>query len=136
MSSAVEVLFLCLKLIMSKVDKTIKLEHFRNLVAVAFADGFLDEEEEDFLYDKADEIELNYKEVDEIIKNAADLKFIVPMNTQDREDQLADIVFMAMIDGEIHQKEYDLCLSVAKKLDLSKSDLDEAIELTKKLWDC
>ena len=49
-------------------------------------------------------------------------------------DQLADIVFMAMIDGEIHQKEYDLCLHIAERLDMSKNDLDEAIKLTKKLW--
>jgi len=121
---------------MNKSDKIIQIEHFRNLVAVAFADGFFEEEEEDFLYDKADELELPHDEVEEIIKNAESLKFIVPINVQDREDQLADIVFMAMIDEEIHEREYDLCLSIAKKLDLTKSDLDEAIELTKKLWDC
>ena len=121
---------------MSISEKIIQIEHFRNLVAVAFADGFLDEDEEDFLYDKADELELPYDEVDEIIKNAKSLKFIVPINIQDREDQLADIVFIAMIDGEIHEREYDLCLSIAQKLDLTKSDLDEAIELTKKLWNC
>ena len=121
---------------MSKSDKTIQIEHLRNLVAIAFSDGFLDENAEDFLYDKADELELPYDEVDNIIKNAEKLKFIVPINIQDREDQLADIVFMAMIDGDIHKREYDLCLSIAQKLDLTKSDLDKAIELTKKLWDC
>ena len=121
---------------MSISNKTVQIKHFRNLVAVAFADGYLDEDEEGFLYDKADELELPYEEVDNIIKNAESLKFIVPMNIQDREDQLADIVFMAMIDGDIHEKEYDLCLSISQKLDLTKSDLDEVIELTKKLWDC
>ena len=104
------------------------------MVAVAFADGILDEDEEDFLIDKAEEADLDTEEAEKIIKNAAHLVFMVPMNSEDREDQLADIVFMAMIDGEIHQKEYDLCLHIAQRLDMTKEDLDEAISLTKRLW--
>jgi len=115
-------------------NKHIKIEHFQNLVAVAFADGILDEDEEDFLLDKAEDADINPEEAEKIIKNADQLQFMVPMNSEDREDQLADIVFMAMIDGEIHQKEYDLCLNIAERLDMSKNDLDEAIKLTKKLW--
>lgn len=115
-------------------NKQVKIEHFQNLVAVAFADGVLDEDEEDFLLDKAEDADLDPEEAEKIIKNADQLKFMVPMNAEDREDQLADIVFMAMIDGEIHQKEYDLCLNIAERLDMSKKDLDEAIKLTKKLW--
>lgn len=118
-----------------KPTKEIKLEHFKNLVAVAYADGYLDEDEEDFLYDKADDIGLPYDKVEEIIKQADQLQFMVPLNMQDREDQLADIVYMSMIDGELHDKEYELCLSIAHKLGFQQKDLDEAIELTKKLWE-
>ena len=119
---------------MSDHARSIKMEHFQNLVAVAFADGILDEEEEDFLYEKADEFELPEDQVEELINNAEDLEFIVPLNMEDREDQLADIVFMAMIDGDLHEKEYKLCLSISERLGLDKDDLDLAIELTKKLW--
>ncbi len=119
----------------AKPSKEVKLEHFKNLVAVAYADGYLDEDEEDFLYDKADEIGLPYDEVEAIIKQADKLQFMVPMNMQDREDQLADIVYMSMIDGELHDKEYELCLSIAHKLGFQQKDLDEAIDLTKKLWE-
>ena len=115
-------------------NKHVKIEHFQNLVAVAFADGILDEDEEDFLLDKAEEADIDPEEAEKIIKNADQLQFMVPMNAEDREDQLADIVFMAMIDGEIHQKEYDLCLHIAERLDMTKKDLDEAINLTKRLW--
>ena len=116
-------------------SKPVRIEHFKNLVAVAYADGYLDEDEEDFLYDKADDIGLPYEEVEAIIKEADKLQFMVPMNMQDREDQLADIVYMSMIDGELHDKEYELCLSIAHKLGFEQKDLDEAIELTKKLWE-
>lgn len=120
---------------MANDHRNIKLEHFQNLVAVAFADGVLDEEEENFLYDKADEFDVPQEEVERCIANAEALTFIVPANMEEREDQLADIVFMAMIDGDLHEKEYALCLSIAQRLGLTKEDLDQAIELTKKLWD-
>jgi len=115
-------------------SKQIKLEHFQNLVAIAFADGYFDDEEKKFLFEKAEEFNLPFEKVEEAIENADTLKFVVPLNLQDREDQLADIVFMAMIDGDIHKKEYELCLSIANRLDLNQKDLDDAISLTKRLW--
>ena len=120
---------------MGQSQRQIKMEHFQNLVAVAFADGVLDDEEEDFLYDKADEFDLPQAEVEDCINNADKLQFVVPLNMEEREDQLADIVFMAMIDGELHEKEYDLCLSIAQRLGLTQQDLDQAIDLTKRLWE-
>jgi uncharacterized tellurite resistance protein B-like protein len=115
-------------------EKTIKIEHFKNLVAIAVADGYLDESEKEFLAEKAEESGLDPKEVKEIMDQAHELQFIVPMNMVDREDQLADIVYMAMIDGEVHEKEYNLCVGIAEKLGLKKEDVDHVINLTKKLW--
>lgn len=113
---------------------TIKLEHFSNLVAVAYADGYLDKEEKGFLSERAEDYGLAHDDVQSIINKADELKFIVPLNQEEREDQLTDIVYMAMIDGQVHQKEYKLCLSIAKKLEFKKAELDHVIELTKKLW--
>ena len=115
-------------------EKEIKLAHFKNLVAVAIADGFLDEEERDFLVDHAEECGLDHKEVNEVIENADKLEFIVPESAEDREEQLADIVFLTMIDGSIEDKEYELCLNIAQRLELKKDELDEVIALTQRLW--
>ncbi len=115
--------------------RRVKVEHFANLVAVAFSDGFLDKEEKDFLMERADDYGLNHDEVEKIINKAAKLKFVVPLNFEEKEDQLADIVYMAMIDGVVHEKEYELCLSIAEKLEFHKKDLDHVIELTHKLWE-
>ncbi len=115
-------------------ERSVKLEHFSNLVAVAYSDGFLDNSEKDFLTERAEEYGLSDEEVDDVMKNAEELKFIVPLNFEEKEDQLADIVYMAMIDGVVHEKEYELCLSIAQKLDFGKEDLDHVIELTRKLW--
>ena len=119
---------------MGKSKKTIKLEHFQNLVAVAYADGHLDMGEAEFLAERAEEYGFSKEIVNEILDKAEKLEFIIPLNNEEREEQLTDSVYMAMIDGEIHDREYELCLKIAEKLDLDKDYLDEIIELTKKLW--
>lgn len=115
-------------------DREIRLTHFKNLVAVAIADGYLDDDEKEFLIDHAEECGLPLDEVNKTIENADQLKFIVPDSEEDREEQLADIVFLTMIDGSIEDKEYDLCLNIANRLELKKEDLDEVIALTQRLW--
>jgi tellurite resistance protein len=114
--------------------RNIKLEHFQNLVSVAYADGHFEEEEREFLEERAEELGLPSEDVARILENPTTLKFIVPDDLDDREEQLADVVFMSMVDGEIEEKEYDLCLNIAERLELKKDDLDEVIALTKRLW--
>ncbi len=115
--------------------KKIKLEHFKNLVAVAWADGHFDKEELELLKERADDFGLSKEEVDAVMAEADTLKFKVPLNDYDKEEQLADVVYMSMVDGEIHEKEYAMCLGIAERLDLNHKYLDKIIELTKKLWD-
>lgn len=115
-------------------SREINLEHFKNLVAVSMADGFLDDDEKEFLEERAEEFGLPRDEVSDIVAKAGKLEFIVPENEEDREEQLADIVFMSMVDGDIEEKEYQLCLNIAERLELKKEDLDEVIALTQRLW--
>lgn len=115
-------------------NKKVKLEHIENMVAVAIADGFFEEEEKKFLADKAEEFGLSLQEVDGILENAELLQSAIPRNEIDREDQLADAVYMSMINGEVNPKEYELCIHLAKRLDFEKEDVDKIIELITKLW--
>lgn len=115
-------------------NRKVKVEHFKNLVAVAYSDGFYDEIERDFLAQKAIEYGLSTQMVSNILSNAENLHFIVPENTIDSEDQLADIVYMAIIDGVLRKNEYQLCVNIAERLGFSKSHVDEVIEISKKTW--
>ena len=115
--------------------RNIKIEHFQNLFSVAYADGVVEESEHEFLEDRADELGLPADQVRSIIDNASHLQFIVPEDIDEREEQLADVVFMSMVDGAIEQKEYQLCLNIAQRLELKQSDLDDVIALTRRLWD-
>lgn len=117
-----------------KDKKKIKREHFQNLVAVALADDVFDDDELVFFTDKAVEFGISHQEVDYILRHANELEFKIPMNKVAREEQLSDAVYMAMVDGKLHEREYNLCLRLAEKLDFRKKDLDHVVELVKKLW--
>jgi len=116
-------------------DRKVRIEHFKNLVAMAMIDGLLDETEKGILAERADEVGLPEDEVADILANADQLKFQVPLNHIDKEEQLSDAVFMAMIDGVLHENEYQLCVQLAKRLDLEHHYVDQIIKLTKELWD-
>ena len=118
---------------MGDVNKNIKLEHFANLVAVAAADGHMDEDEKEFLAEKAEEMGLNPEEINKILSNPQQIAFNIPDSMEEKEEQLSDAVFMAMIDGEIHDKEYHMCINFANRLGLNQKDVDEIITLAKKL---
>lgn len=113
----------------------IKIEHFKNLVAVAAADGYLNSREREFLADRAEELELNEEEVKVILAEADKLQYVVPLNMVDREDQLNDAVFMSIIDGHIADQEYKLCLNIAERLGIETEYVNKMIERIKSVWE-
>ncbi|UII31726.1 hypothetical protein LVD17_25905 [Fulvivirga ulvae] len=119
---------------MGGLTRNIKLEHFSNLVSVASADGFIEDAEREFLQERAMEFGLLPEQIAAVMANIETLEFVVPELPEDREEQLADVVFMSMVDGIIEEREYMLCLNIAERLELKKADLDEVIALTKRLW--
>ena len=116
------------------MNRKIKLEHFVNLVAIAAADGYLDAREREFLSERAEENGMKAEEFDSIMNDADKLQFVVPLNQEEREDQLNDAIFMSIIDGEISDQEYSLCLSLASRLGIEPEEVDEVISGIKQIW--
>ncbi len=116
---------------MQEGKRKIPVQYFRNLMAVALADGIILPSEIDFFIAKAIEYGLTQDEVDDIIENANSLEFVPPSSQVDRIDHLIDIVSMSITDGVIHEKEYALCLHITERLGLKKKDLDEAVQMAK-----
>lgn len=108
--------------------------HFQNIVVIAFADGYLEEAEKEFLAEKAKELGLSDQVVEEILQNAGQLEFVPPQDEDEKEEQLSDAVYMSMINGEVDPKEYALCLHLAERMDMGKHDVDRIIELISRLW--
>ncbi len=109
--------------------RNVSERHFRNLVAVAQADGVLDEKEKQFLLERAAELGLQSENIKTIINQAASLNFEVPGNEEDMEEHLSDIVCITMVNGVIEAKEYEVLIHVAEKLDMGKAELDQVIKM-------
>ncbi|WKN33730.1 hypothetical protein PZB74_10375 [Porifericola rhodea] len=115
-------------------ERKIKLEHFKNLIAVAAADGYLNFREREFLTERAEEFGLDANEVDRLLLDAHKLQYMVPFNQIEREEQLNDVIFMSIIDGEIAEPEYQLCISIAERLGLEKSLVENMVAEVQKIW--
>lgn len=116
------------------LERKIKLEHFKNLVAVAAADGYLNFREREFLSERGEEFGLEAEEIDRLLVDAHQLQYIVPLNQIEREEQLNDAVFMSIIDGEIAETEYQLCLNIAERLGLEKTLVETMVAEVQRIW--
>ena len=115
-------------------DRQVKLEHFVNLVAVAAADGYLDAREREFLTDRAEENGMDTEEYNRIVEDIDALQHNIPLNQVEGEDQVNDAIFMAIVDGDISQPEYELCVSLALSLGIQKQSVDETVRFIKEVW--
>lgn len=116
------------------INRKIRLEHFVNLVAIAAADGYLDAREREFLVERAEENGMKAEEFDSIINDADKLQFVVPLNQVECEEQLNDAIFMSIVDGDISEQEYNLCLSLAHRLGIEPQEVDEVVNDIKQIW--
>jgi len=112
----------------------IKLEHFENLIAIAVADDTFKVEELGHLFSRAKLLGIAQHEIDAILSRADHLTFRIPLNQEDKEEQVSEAVFMSIVDGEIHFREYRLLTQLAERLDMNRHDVDHIIKLTLKLW--
>ncbi len=107
-------------------------DYFKSLVAMAMADGKLMDEEIEFFHLKAVELGFPITSIREMISSDSGQVQEMDFSKIDSIDFLTDIVAMAMIDGELHEKEYNLCVSLAERKAFSKKDVDDTIIQLKK----
>lgn len=115
------------------VGKEFNVEYFRNLIAIAMADGILKDEEKAFFKDKAHEMGLHHDRIEELLFASNEELIGSSEVTADEDDFLMDLVAMSMVDGEIHDNEYALCLQLAMRQGLTKEDVDDTIRLLQNL---
>lgn len=104
------------------------LAYFRNMYLLALADGKIAAEETSLLEEVAKRMGVSNEEIESIQTEAPYLDFFVPENNKERLAHLEYIIRMMMIDGEIHQLEYNLCLTYAYKSGCDQLVLDMLIE--------
>jgi len=116
-----------------KNNNKLNIEYFRALMSVAMADGTLRDEEKEFFQNRAEELGFPLKSIQKMFSSTIEELQNTSSYDVDEVDFLTDIVAMAMIDGELHKDEYDLCVKLVEKLNYTKVDLDNTIHVLNNL---
>jgi len=111
-----------------------RLIHLKNLMTIAFADGVLDPMEEEFIIEKASILGIEEKELNEMFKEALNLKHKIVQTSVRKEEQMADAILMAVLDGYLHENEQKILHELGRTLGFSKIYVDEIIQKSFKYW--
>lgn len=106
---------------------SVKIEHFRNLVALASADGKIADEERVTLSKIAYQQGIPIDRMNVMLKKANEYIYFVPQNQEDRKKQLQDMIMLALVDGELARAEKHLILMVGKKLNFTHEEIENFI---------
>ena len=112
---------------MSEEEKN-KIVYFKNIIAVAYADGIFDPLEKEFLIEKAQELDIPIENVDTLMEEVKQLARIIPVEGFPKEEQLADAITTAVVDGEIHNKEIEVCMEIGIALGFEEKYIISLIE--------
>ncbi|MDO1448939.1 TerB family tellurite resistance protein [Rhodocytophaga aerolata] len=116
----------------NSIDKVLdtqqkKLAFFQNLLLIAAADGRLDANESDFILLIGNKLGLSSKDVMPLADNLSLLSFIIPESGLQKTLELQTLVQLMVQDGQVHDKEYVLCLEYAHRIGYTKDILDNMI---------
>lgn len=107
-----------------------QLDHLKNLVIMAAADGSLSEQEIALLVDRCAALGLDEEDLEKAIAFAlsgeAKLKF--PVDRSEQNQMLADLMRMMAADGKLDEVEKRLFALAAAKMGIEKSELEALID--------
>jgi uncharacterized tellurite resistance protein B-like protein len=104
-----------------------KLAFFQNLVVLAAADNTLDEHESELLLSVGNRLGLSPEEVLPMVDNLAALSFVIPEEGVQKTLELQTLVQMMTQDGQVHEREYAMCLEFANRIGYGKDILEDMI---------
>lgn len=106
------------------------LDHLKNLVIMASADGSLSEREIALLVDRCSELGLAEsdlgKAVEFALSDEASLK--LPTDRAEQMEMLADLIRIMAADGELSEVEKRLFALAAAKMNVDRKELDKMID--------
>ena len=116
------------------MDKT-RILHLKNLITIALADGILDPMEKEFIIEKAYMLGIEEEELNEMFKEALNLKQKIVQTNVKKEEQMADAILMAVLDGYLHENEQKILHELGQTLGFTRTYVDEIIQKSLKLWE-
>ena len=100
----------------------------KNVIAVMLADGKIDPNEMKFLATVCQRAGLSEKELKNILQKPQSIKFTPAKSPNDRMQQLVDMVWMMLADGQIDQREMDMCITLATHLGFKPSAVGALVQ--------
>lgn len=64
-----------------------------------------------------------------MLNRASEYIYLIPQNTEEREQQLEEMISLALVDGDFAPAELELIEMVAEKLGFSQKELDQILEV-------
>ncbi|MCF2501690.1 hypothetical protein [Dyadobacter chenhuakuii] len=105
-----------------------KKSHLKNLFSIAMSDGRLENEEFEFMLSVGNKLYLDSSVVQHVIQFPDDITFYIPTHDREKLDQIYDCVCMALIDGEINDREISTCKLIAVKLGFRPVIIDKMVD--------
>jgi uncharacterized tellurite resistance protein B-like protein len=107
-----------------------QLDHLKNLVVMASADGSLTEQEIALLIDRCSQLGLAEEDLESAISFAMSgkAKLVFPVDRQEQNQMLSDLIRMMAADGRLSEVEKRLFALAAAKMGIEKSSLDTIID--------
>ena len=106
---------------------SVKLEHFRNLVSLSAIDGKIEDTERVALSKIAFEQGLPLDRLNLMLNRASEYIYLIPQNSEEREQQLEEMISLALVDGDFAPAELELIEMVSEKLGFSRKELDQIL---------
>ena len=100
----------------------------KKLLAVADADRHIDTNEEELIYKISSKYNISYEELESIFLNQEEIDLIIPTDNDKKFNQLKELVYVMISDGEISTEEYKLCEIFANKLGFDSSIIQKIID--------
>lgn len=108
-------------------DKRERMSYVLNLWVVAAADGHLEDEERDLIFNIASRHGVTREELIRILQRPESISFTPPATLAGQIELLMDMVMVMMVDGEIDEREYRLCKTMARRLGFRQEVIDAMI---------
>lgn len=105
-----------------------KLSHLRNLIALAKIDKNEDPRELDFIHSIMEREELTDEDFEFCNNNANSIPYTVPESFGERVEFLHDMIKLTLLDGDIDDRELDLCKECADMMKIPSRNSEDLVE--------
>ena len=102
--------------------------HLKNLLELAMADGQFDDIEAEYLLSLAQRFNISEGELKKLKENLDSVEYKPPVNDREKFDHLHQLVRMMLMDGEIHDREMEICKVLAARLELKAELVDDFVK--------